>query len=74
MDEFTVTLDPGGRAVRVGVRGAVVEVAPATEREGAVAVDPLRLLDALAGREPLHAVLAAPEPVPTALGLLGRNM
>jgi len=72
--EFTVTLDPGGRAVRVGVRGAVVEVAPATEREGAVAVDPLRLLDALAGREPLHAVLAAPEPVPTALGLLGRNM
>jgi uncharacterized protein (TIGR03083 family) len=72
--EFAVTLDPGGQAVRVGVRGAVVEVAPAPDREGAVAVDPLRLLDALAGRGPLRAALGAPEPVVAALGLLGRSL
>lgn len=72
--EFAVSLDAGGPPVRVGVRGAVVEVVPATDREGAVVVDPLQLLDALAGRGPLHAALAAPEPVLTALGLLGRNL
>lgn len=72
--EFAVTLDPGEPAVRVGVRGAVVEVAPAADAPDPVAVDPLRLLDALAGRAPLHRALAAPEPVVTALGLLGRNL
>jgi uncharacterized protein (TIGR03083 family) len=72
--EFAVTLDPGAQAVRVGVRGAAVEVAPAADRDDAVPVDPLRLLDALAGRGPLRDALPAPDPVVTALGLLGRSL
>ena len=71
---FAVTVDPGGPPVRVEVQGPVVAVAPAASGDGAVPVDPLRLLDALAGRGPLDVALPAPEPVVTALGLLARTL
>jgi uncharacterized protein (TIGR03083 family) len=71
---FAVTLDPGGQPVRVTVRETLVEVAPTADPDGAVAVDPLRLLDALAGRGSLRAVLPAPDPVVAALGLFGRGL
>jgi uncharacterized protein (TIGR03083 family) len=72
--ELAVTLDTGGQPVRVAVRGAVVEVVPAADADAAVAVEPLRLLDALAGRGPLREALAAPDPVLAALALFGRGL
>ena len=39
-----------------------------------LAADPLRLLDGLTGRVPLRDVLAAPDDVCAALGLLARSL
>ncbi len=87
--EFAVRLDLGGQVLDVSVRGATVEVVPA-DRDDAVAADPLRLLDGLTERclrsaDPLRLldgsrpraardVLAAPDDVRAALGLLARSM
>ena len=72
--EFAVRLDLGGQVLDVSVRGAAVEVTPVTERTVAVAADPLLLLDGLTGRVPLRDVLAAPDDVCAALGLLARTL
>jgi len=72
--EFAVRLDLGGQVLDVSVRGAAVEVTPVTERTDAVAADPLPLLDGLTGRVPLRDVLAAPDDVCAALGLLARTL
>ena len=71
--EFAVRLDLGGQALDVSVRGATVEVVPA-DLDAAVAADPLRLLDGLTGRVPLRDVIAAPDDVRAALGLLARGL
>jgi hypothetical protein len=71
--EFAVRLDLGGQVLDVSVRGATVDVVPA-DPDGAVATDPLRLLDGLTGRVPLSDVLAAPDDVCAALGLLARSL
>jgi hypothetical protein len=56
----------------VSVDGADIVVEPADT--GAVPVDPLALLDGLAGRVPLEGVLAAPAPVVAGLSLLARTL
>ena len=71
--EFAVTLGLGDEALIVSVRGPAVEVAPA-EAGGAVATDPLLLLDGLTGRAPLAEVLDAPDDVRRSLGLLARSL
>ena len=58
----------------MSVGGADVEVVPAERNAACVAADPLRLLDGLSGRVPLDEVLAAPDDVRAALGMLARNM
>jgi hypothetical protein len=68
-----VRIDLGEQALDVSVRGAAVAVEP-SEQTGAGAVDPLRLLDGLGGRVPLRDVLAAPDDVCAALGLLARGL
>jgi uncharacterized protein (TIGR03083 family) len=73
--DFAVTLDLGEQVLGVSVRGADVDVVP-TEQDAPerVPADPLALLDGLAGRVPLEEVLAAPDDVRAALGLLARSM
>jgi len=71
--EFAVRLDLGGQVLDVSVRGTTVEVVPA-DLDNALAVDPLRLLDGLTGRVPLRDVLAAPDDVCAALGLMARSL
>jgi hypothetical protein len=67
------------------VRGAAVAVQPidrdvelglpnSRTRADVVAADPLPLLDGLGGRVPLRDVLAAPDDVCAALGLLARGL
>jgi hypothetical protein len=70
---FAVRIDLGEQALDVSVGGAVVAVEPAP-RTGAVAVDPLLLLDGLTGRVPLAEVLAAPDDVLVALGVFARSL
>jgi hypothetical protein len=73
--EFAVTLDVGEQVLSVSVHGADVEVVPAERNAAApVPADPLPLLDGLSGRVPLDEVLAAPDDVRAALGMLARNM
>jgi len=72
--EFAVRIDLGEQALGVSVRDPAVEVVTLTEREGAVTADPLQLLDGLSGRVPLGDVLAAPDDVRAALGLLARSL
>ena len=72
--EFAVRIDLGEQALGVSSRGPAVEVVTLTEREGAVAADPLGLLDGLSGRVPLGDVLAARDDVRAALGLLARSL
>jgi uncharacterized protein (TIGR03083 family) len=72
--EFAVRLDLGGQVLDVSVCGAAVEVTPVTDRTDAVAADPLPLLDGLTGRVPVRDVLAAPDDVCAALGLLARSL
>jgi len=72
--EFAVTLDVGEQVLSVSVHGADVEVVPAERNDACVAADPLPLLDGLSGRVPLDEVLAAPDDVLAALGMLARNM
>ena len=69
----SVHVTRGGQALDVSVRGATVEVVPA-DLDAAVAADPLRLLDGLTGRVPLRDVIAAPDDVRAALGLLARGL
>jgi uncharacterized protein (TIGR03083 family) len=71
--EFAVRVDLGEQVLDVSVRGPAVAVEPA-EQTGAVAADPMLLLDALGGRVPLRDVLAAPDEVCAALGLLARSI
>jgi hypothetical protein len=71
--ELAVRIDLGEQVLDVSVRGAAVAVEPA-DRTSAVAADPLRLLDGLGGRVPLRDVLAAPDDVCAALGLLARSL
>jgi hypothetical protein len=72
--EFAVRIDVGEQALDVSVQGPAVDVVTVTERDGAVAADPLPLLDGLSGRVPLRDVLAAPDDVRAALGLLARSL
>jgi uncharacterized protein (TIGR03083 family) len=73
--EFAVMLDLGDEVLGVSVKGADVEVAPAEQDwPTPVPAVPLALLDALSGRVPLDEVLAAPDDVRTAFGLLARSM
>lgn len=71
--ELAVGIDLGKQALDISVRSATVAVEPA-EQAGAVAADPLLLLDGLTGRVPLRDVLAAPDDVCAALGLLARSL
>jgi uncharacterized protein (TIGR03083 family) len=70
---LAVRVDLGEQVLDVSVRGATVTVEPA-EQTGAVAADPWLLLDGLGGRVPLRDVLAAPDDVCAALGLLARSL
>jgi uncharacterized protein (TIGR03083 family) len=72
--ELAVAIDVGGQVLSVSVQGADVEVVPAERIAACVAAEPLRLLDGLSGRVPLDEVLAAPDDVRAALGMLARNM
>ena len=72
--EFAVRLDLGEQALDVSVRGAAVDVVPADRGPTPLAADPLLLLDGLTGRVPLRDVLAAPDDVRAALGLLARSL
>jgi hypothetical protein len=83
--ELAVRIDLGEQALDVSVRGAAVAVQPidrdvelglpnSRTRADVVAADPLPLLDGLGGRVPLRDVLAAPDDVCAALGLLARGL
>jgi uncharacterized protein (TIGR03083 family) len=72
--EFGVRVDLGEQALDVSVRGPAVDVVTVAERDGAIGADPLLLLDGLSGRVALGEVLAAPDDVGRALGLLARSL